>query len=267
MHAHQDALLGGHVAAHQDQMTFRVQVAAVGKRAEFAKLGFDGAFRQAANEALGFHAVANEVRHRDHLQVVVDAEFAELRHARHGAVVIHDLTDDAGGRQTGETGEVDGRLRLAGAHQHAAFARAQGEDMAGPRQVLGPAFRVNGGEDGAGAVGGGDAGGDAGAGVDRFAKSGTEIGSILGTHERQPEVVAAFRREGQADEPAAIGGHEIDDLGGDFFGGDGEVSLVFPVFIVHHHQHAAGANLLNSFRNPNKRHNSLYPARRRGHRS
>jgi len=58
-----------------------------------------------------------------------------------------------------------GCFRLAGAHQHAPFPRAQGKDMAGPRQVLGPAFRIDGGEDGAGAVGGGDAGGDARAGV------------------------------------------------------------------------------------------------------
>ena len=205
------------------------------------------------------HAVADEVGYRDHLQAVAGAEFAELRHPRHGAVVVHDLADDAGGGQAGETGEVHGRLRLAGAHQHAAFARAQGKDMAGPRQVLGPAFRIDGGEDGAGAVGGGDAGGDARAGVDGFAEGGAEIGGVLGAHQRQPEVVAAFRGKGQADEPAAVRGHEIDDLGGDFFGGDGEVALVFPVFIVHHHQDAAGADLLDSFRNPNERHNSLYP--------
>ena len=188
------------------------------------------------------------------------AEFAELRHPRHGAVVIHDLADDAGGGQAGETGEVHGRLGLAGAHQYAPFARAQGKDMAGPREVLGPAIRIESREDGAGAVGGGDAGGDARAGVDGFAESGAEIGGVLGAHERQPEVVAAFRGEGQADKPAAVGGHEIDDLGGDFFGGDGEVALVFPIFIVHHHQDAAGADLLDSFRNPNERHNPLYPA-------
>ena len=46
MHAHQHALLAGHVAAHQGQVALGVQVAAVGDGAEFAELGFDGAFRQ-----------------------------------------------------------------------------------------------------------------------------------------------------------------------------------------------------------------------------
>jgi len=157
--------------------------------AELAKLRFDGTFRQPADEALGFHSVANEVGYRNHLQVMAGTEFAELRHPRHGAVVVHDFADDAGGGQPGETGKVHGRLRLAGAHQHAAFPGAQGERHG--RAAPGPraGIRIDSGEDSAGAVGRGDAGGDACAGVDGFAKSGAEIGGVLSAHERQPEVV------------------------------------------------------------------------------
>jgi len=57
--------------------------------------------------------------------------------------------------------------------------------------------------------------------------------------------VARLRREGQADQ-AAPGGHEVDDFGGDLFGRDGKVAFVFAVFIVYHHQNAAGADLVDS---------------------
>ena len=38
---------------------------------------------------------------------------------------IHDFADHAGGRQAGQARQVHRGFRLAGAHQHAAFARAQ----------------------------------------------------------------------------------------------------------------------------------------------
>ena len=43
-----------------------------------------------------------------------------------------------------------------------------------------------------------------------------------------------------------MGGHEVDDFGGDLFGRDGKVAFVFAVFIVYHHQNAAGADLVDS---------------------
>ncbi len=42
-----------------------------------------------------------------------------------------------------------------------------------------------------------------------------------------------------------MGSHEVDDFGGDFFRGDGEVALVFTVFIIDQNDHAAVANLLD----------------------
>ena len=58
------------------------------------------------------------------------AELDQLGHAGHRAVVVHDLADHAGGPQAGEAGEVDRALGLAGAHEHAALAGAQREDVA-----------------------------------------------------------------------------------------------------------------------------------------
>ena len=119
---------------------------------------------------------------------------------------------------------------------------------------------VDGGQDGARAVGGGDPGSDALARIDGLGKGGAEGGGVVRAHQRQPQIVAAFRREGQADEAAAVSGHEINDLGGDLFGGDGEVAFVLAVFVVYHDEDAAGADFFHGFGNGDERHDSLYRA-------
>ena len=122
--------------------------------------------------------VADQFRHRDHLQAVAAAELLQLRDARHGPVLVHDLADHAGGVEAGQAGQVHAGFGLPGAHQHAALPRAQREDVAGAREVGRAAVRVDGDEDGAGAVGGRDAGGDAVARVDGFAERGAEPGGV-----------------------------------------------------------------------------------------
>ena len=59
------------------------------------------------------------------------------------------------------------------------------------------------------------------------------------------KLVAAFRRERQADQPAPVHGHEVDGFGGDELGGHGEVAFIFAVFVIDDDQHAAGADLFD----------------------
>src|SRR6185437_9104857 len=66
-------------------------------------------------------------------------------------------------------------------------------------------------------------------------------------------MVRALFSEGEADEAAAVAGHEIDGLGGDVFGGEGEVAFVFAVFVVDDDQHAAGANFVEGSGDVGKR--------------
>lgn len=68
---------------------------------------------------------ANEVGNRHDADVVGLAKALELRQAGHGAVRVHDLADHAARREAGEPREVHAALGLAGAHEHAAIARAQ----------------------------------------------------------------------------------------------------------------------------------------------
>ena len=160
------------------------------------------------------------------------------------AVVAHDFADDAGGSEAGEAGEVDGGLGLAGADEHAAAAGAQREDVAGTGEIGRGGAGIDGGADGMRAVGGRDAGGDALAGLDGLGKGGAEAGGVLLRHGEEAQVVGALLGEGEADEAAAVAGHEVDGFGGDVLGGQSEVALVFAVLVVDHDDHAAGANLV-----------------------
>src|SRR6266536_1984506 len=91
------------------------------------------------------------------------------------------------------------------------------------------------------------AGGDAKARVNGFAEGGAMDGSVDRRHEREVKLVAALLGEGQADQAAAVLGHEVDGVGRDFFGGHCEVALVFAVLVVNQYDHAALANLFDGF--------------------
>ena len=124
------------IAAHQCDMALAsVHFALVGDHAELAVAGLDPGFAGAHDVALVAQAVANQLRHGEHLQAMLPAERDQVGDARHLAVVAHDLADDAGGIEPGEARQVDRCLRLAGAHQHPAPAGAQRKDVAGTGKV------------------------------------------------------------------------------------------------------------------------------------
>ena len=247
MDAHQRRLGAFQVAAHEGNVLIMVHVAGVGDHAEIAEARGQNCFGNAPDVAFVLHAVADQVRDREHLQVVFLAKFDELRHAGHGAVITHDFADDAGGSEAGDAREVHGRFRLAGANEHAAIARAQRKNVAGAREILRLRLGIDGGENRDGAIGSADAGGDADARVHGFGEGRAVDGSVDRRHEREAKLVAALFGERHADQAAAVLGHEVDGVGSDFFGGHGEVAFVFAVLVVHQDDHAALANFFDGF--------------------
>ena len=135
MHAHEHVVALADVAADQREVRLLVDHAFEAVDAERAVLGRKVGFRDFRHQAFGPHPVADQIGDRDHQQLVPLRELRERRHARHGAVVVHDFADHAGRRQARDAREIDRGLGLAGAHQHAAVARAQREDVAGPREI------------------------------------------------------------------------------------------------------------------------------------
>ena len=212
MHAHERGLRAFQFAANQRDVLVVIDVAGVGDHAEIAEARGQNGFGDAADVAFVLHAVADQVRDREHLHAVLPAEFDELRHAGHGAVFVHDFADDAGGIEAGDAREVHAGFGLAGANEHAAVARAQREHVAGARKILRLGLGIDGGKNRDGAVGGADAGGDAEARVDGFAEGGAVDGGVDRRHQREMQLVAALLGERQADQAAAVLGHEVDGV-------------------------------------------------------
>ena len=66
-------------------------------------------------------------------------------------------------------------------------------------------------------------------------------------HQGQVERIDFIGGQRQADQPPAVGGHEIDVRGCDFFGGHAEIALIFTIFVVHEDDHLALADIPNGF--------------------
>ena len=157
----------------------------------------------------------------------------------------HDLADHARRVQPGEAGDVDRRLGMAGADEHAAVARDQREDVARRDDMLGALAGVDRDRDRAGAVGGGDAGGDALARLDRGGEGGFEAGAVGAAHRLQAELVDPLAGQRQADQAAAVLGHEVDRVGRRHLRRDDEVALILAVLVVDQDEHAAVARLVD----------------------
>ncbi len=188
-------------------------------------------------------APGDERGDRQDAQAVLVRERDQVRQAGHLAVVAHDLADDGDGLEAGKPRQVDGGLGVAGAAQDAAGDGLQREHVAGADEVARRRLVVGQQLHGAGAVEGADAGGDAFAGVHGDGEGGAVAVALVQRHhaaETEPAEPAFFHRH--ADQAAAVGGHEVDDLGRGLFAGGDEVAFVFAVLVVHHQQHLAGAD-------------------------
>jgi hypothetical protein len=125
-----------------------------------------------------------------------------------------------------------------------------------PGEILGTRLGVDGGEDGLGAVGRGDAGRGATLGLDGHAERGPELRAVLlvADHQGDPKLVEALSRHRKADEAAPIAGHEVDGLGGDLLGGDGQVTFVLTVLVVDDDDHPSRLEVLEGVGNGAERH-------------
>ena len=206
--------------------------------------GLDGRLGDGAHEMVVAQPVGDEILDGADLQAVALREGDEVGHARHGAVVVHDLADDRRGVEPGETRQIDGRLGMTGADQHAALARDEREHVAGRDDVGRTLGGVDRGRDGARAVGGGDAGRDALARLDRLGEGGAVARAVATDHGFELELGRARAGQRQADEAAAIARHEVDGVGRRHLRGNDEVALVLALLGVDEHDHAAVAHVL-----------------------
>ena len=198
-----------------------------------------------AHELLGAPPVLDEVGDGDHLQAVPAAVRRRGRARGHGAVVVHDLADD--GRRAAGRRDARGPRRPRSAR--CARARRPGGRSAGRR---GPAGRGRAGRS-SGSMATWIVRARSAAEMPVVTPSRASIDAVkavwkrawlLRDHRAQVELVAALRREREADQAAAVGGHEVDRLGRDELGGHREVALVLAVLVVADDDHPAGAHVV-----------------------
>ena len=272
MHAHQHGLALLPLALLQHHVRVAVVELGVGNELEVAPARGQEHLLLLADQRLVGYAVGDEVLDGHNLEAELLGHFLQLRHAGHGAVVVDDFDEGSGGIQAGEAGQVDGGLGVAGAHQHAAVAGAQGVDVAGTAQLRGFGGGVGQGADGAGAV------------VHAHARGAAVLEVVDGDGERraqerrvvvhlhvQLQLVAALLGDGGAEHPAAVLEHEVDVLGGDLLRRHDEVALVLAVLVVDDDDEFALAEILDGlfYSVEFEFHSKKYPfwGRRRGRHS
>jgi hypothetical protein len=179
------------------------------------------------------------------LQAVALGEGDQVVAPGHGAVVVHDLADHARRVEAGQACQVDRRLGVAGAHQDTALPGNQREDMPRRHDIVLALGRVDGHRDAVRAVRGRDARGHAVARLDAQGEGRLVARLVVLRHERQLELGHASRGERQANQPAAVLGHEIDRLGRGHLRRNDQVALVLALLVVDQDEHPAVARLFD----------------------
>jgi hypothetical protein len=83
----------------------------------------------------------------------------------------------------------------------------------------------------------------------RDRKGGLEGRLVLGRHQVEPELVAALRREREADQAAAVSGHEVDRVGRRELRGKRQIALVLAILGIAYHHHPARPDVLDRLLN------------------
>src|SRR5690606_4206043 len=109
MHAHQRRRSAGKVALHDRDVLGAVDRALVDDDIEIALLRpSQHRLHRAYDDAVLAQAVGDEIGDGADLEPVQLGEPDEVGQPRHGAVIVHDLADHAGGVEPGQPGQVDG---------------------------------------------------------------------------------------------------------------------------------------------------------------
>ena len=112
MNAHQYGVVLVPFALDECQVFQSVRLLTEGNQTEMAVIGGHIHLFTHLHKAFLLQAVGNHILDSDDFQVVFLCKCHQLRHTRHGAVVVHNLDEGTGGIETGEFAEVNSCLRM-----------------------------------------------------------------------------------------------------------------------------------------------------------
>ena len=168
--------------------------------------------RHAMDIPLILQPIADQVRHRHHLQPVLLAELHQVRNPRHRAVLVHDLADHTRGLSPAMRDRSTTAFGLPRPHQHTAVARAQRKHVPGPARSSALELRIGHHVLMVWARSAADPLVTPWRASTEISKRGTQSGRFSVTSSAPAEIVPRLLRERQTDQSTAILRHEVDGL-------------------------------------------------------
>ena len=143
MHAHEHVAAPGYLTLDERHVVLLIDQRTVADDLKLAEGRRQLCLGDTLDELVGATAIGDQVGNRDHLQLVPRAVAGEVVHPRHRPVVVHHLADHPRGVQPGQARQIDSRLSLPGALEHAPGTRLQREDMPRLNKIAGVRLRID----------------------------------------------------------------------------------------------------------------------------
>ena len=220
------------VAVDEGEVTDVVVGRRVGDDPELADRARRGELADALDKVLALLPPGDEIGDRDAREAVLAGEGLDLRPLHHRAVVVGELADHPDLGQAGERAEIDGGLGVPRAHEHAALAGDEREDVAGPHEVRRAHVGVGERARGVRALLGRDAGRQPVDDVDGDGEGGAERRVVRRHHRREVERPRPRLGQRRADDAAGVADDEGHLLRRAERGRADEVALVLAVVVV-----------------------------------
>ncbi len=233
-------------------MNQRELLLAAGLVAEHLRLPFRAAARlerrgrDLLDEMILLEPIGDEIADRADLELMRAREVHQVVEAGHGAVLAHDLADDAAGVETGEPRNVDRRLGMAGARQERRpAARPAGRRGPGETIASGPFA-----ESIATAMVRARSAALMPVEMPSFASIDTvkavslrlRLVRVIGS---SPSWSARSLVKREADQAAAMARHEVDRVRRRHLRRNDEIALILAAFVVDEDEHASVARLVD----------------------
>src|ERR1700733_15756507 len=142
--------------------------------------------------ALSLKPMTNQLRNSKHFQTMLAAKLDEIRHSRHGTVVLHDFADDACRFQAGYQGQVHRGFCLSCSHENSSLAGPKWKHMPRSRKVLRGRARIDSDTNRMGAIKGGDARRHSLFCLDALGKRSAKTRSIRLSHRTETEMIGTI---------------------------------------------------------------------------
>jgi hypothetical protein len=176
------------------------------------------------------------------VQPVARGEGLQVGRPGHAAVVVHDLAQHAARLKAGQARQIDGRLGVPAALEHAAGPCPQREHVPGPDERRRSRAGIGERAQGRRAIGRRDPGAGAVLVIDGDGEGRAVRFGVVGHHQRKAQRLQPLGGDGGADHAARVSDQEGERGGRRLLGGHHQIALVLATGVVDDHHHLPGGD-------------------------